>query len=986
MDYELGSTAGVQDIPEAATVRVDYELGSTAGVQDIPEVATVRVDYELGSTAGVQDIPEAATVRVDYELGSTAGVQEIPEAAAIRVDYTAGSEAGLDAWLDMPESAAIRVDYVLGDTAGTAQEIPESAEVRIDYALGSEAGLEPLRGLPESAEIRVDYVLGSTAGAQEVPEAVTIRVDYEAGSTSGLQPSAPAAASGGGGGGPGIDLAGAATGVGAGYMALQAFQAAGQTIESWQNLEQAVADTERLYFANTGQRFTDSQRRDLVKTGQGISATSDVSTREGIGAVFMGLQQGRSFEAMTGGGLAQTLINTSMGAKGLGMGTLEALPYVISSVTDIMDALVGVDPAEAQDRASRMMISYVGGGKGDVTNFARVMGDVSPIARMLGWTPEQALGTTLTGMPGFARPGMASTGTRNMLRDLVQGQGKEGLYDYYQAAGWVAPGTEEYDDKGKLTGYQTRFFDQDTGLMKSPEQFFELLQELNNADIVDPSQVPSIMSKLFTIEAMAAADFIRISDAQQKYEQVQQTLANADIDAMREIYIQTLGGQDEVLAGRWEDAFWQMGEMLGMPELKGMYQESQGAALDDIQEMYDFDQINQALAEAATPERFGFFQERGLARPVSRQAGPARPESYQVAGLGVIWRTPEKLEELNQLLAEAIAYQRPLAPVGADIQEIAAGLDAGTGGTHTRSPMPLPGGRGGGSHTVARGDTLSAIAAAQGMSLDEIIAANPQIADPNLIEPGQRINLPGGGAAKPAVQPYSPTLSPDIQEIADPADPYSVPQMPLPGGRDVVGSEPRDPALSERDMYGSDFASGVSDFSTAVQAFSAAVGLPPPLKDEIAPPTYGYGDSMPPGQQRAMYGGPAGGPEPTPLPGGRQPASYVTPDAAQGIAAFTEILTGLLPTGGLGLDTTDLDDIGVKAKVTQLDTTEVENQVIKLAADVIVNVQGGQVGTAQRVRQDTSTQRNQSVSAATYDAGRQRSGGGGGSVGENFFR
>jgi spore coat assembly protein SafA len=45
-------------------------------------------------------------------------------------------------------------------------------------------------------------------------------------------------------------------------------------------------------------------------------------------------------------------------------------------------------------------------------------------------------------------------------------------------------------------------------------------------------------------------------------------------------------------------------------------------------------------------------------------------------------------------------------------------------------------------HAVSSGDTLSAIANQYGMTLPDLIAANPQIANPNLIYPGQQINVP----------------------------------------------------------------------------------------------------------------------------------------------------------------------------------------------------------------------------------------------------
>ena len=50
-------------------------------------------------------------------------------------------------------------------------------------------------------------------------------------------------------------------------------------------------------------------------------------------------------------------------------------------------------------------------------------------------------------------------------------------------------------------------------------------------------------------------------------------------------------------------------------------------------------------------------------------------------------------------------------------------------------------------HTVSPGDTLWRIAAAHHVGVSELIAANPQITDPDAIYPGQRITLPGTGDA-----------------------------------------------------------------------------------------------------------------------------------------------------------------------------------------------------------------------------------------------
>ncbi|MFC4763274.1 LysM peptidoglycan-binding domain-containing protein [Dyella koreensis] len=63
----------------------------------------------------------------------------------------------------------------------------------------------------------------------------------------------------------------------------------------------------------------------------------------------------------------------------------------------------------------------------------------------------------------------------------------------------------------------------------------------------------------------------------------------------------------------------------------------------------------------------------------------------------------------------------------------------------------------GGSYTVRSGDSLSGIAASHGVSLSALEAANPQISNPNRIYPGQVIHIPGGsgGSAAPAPKPAS---------------------------------------------------------------------------------------------------------------------------------------------------------------------------------------------------------------------------------------
>ena len=56
------------------------------------------------------------------------------------------------------------------------------------------------------------------------------------------------------------------------------------------------------------------------------------------------------------------------------------------------------------------------------------------------------------------------------------------------------------------------------------------------------------------------------------------------------------------------------------------------------------------------------------------------------------------------------------------------------------------------THTVARGDTMWKIAVRYQVGLSELIGANPQIGDPNLIYPGQVLQLPGSDSTASAYE------------------------------------------------------------------------------------------------------------------------------------------------------------------------------------------------------------------------------------------
>jgi len=75
------------------------------------------------------------------------------------------------------------------------------------------------------------------------------------------------------------------------------------------------------------------------------------------------------------------------------------------------------------------------------------------------------------------------------------------------------------------------------------------------------------------------------------------------------------------------------------------------------------------------------------------------------------------------------------------------------------------GNTGGGQYTVVSGDTFSKIAARFGLSVTQLKALNPQIANINIIAVGQKINVSGATATVPIVTGVTPSGNATVTPI-----------------------------------------------------------------------------------------------------------------------------------------------------------------------------------------------------------------------------
>jgi len=102
---------------------------------------------------------------------------------------------------------------------------------------------------------------------------------------------------------------------------------------------------------------------------------------------------------------------------------------------------------------------------------------------------------------------------------------------------------------------------------------------------------------------------------------------------------------------------------------------------------------------------------------------------------------------MSKRIAAALAASAAAAASAATLTVLPA--QAATASPAHTAAQTRPAAYGEASYIVVPGDTLSGIAARNGLPLATVEASNPQIANPNLIYPGQQVSLSGAIAVTP---------------------------------------------------------------------------------------------------------------------------------------------------------------------------------------------------------------------------------------------
>ena len=125
------------------------------------------------------------------------------------------------------------------------------------------------------------------------------------------------------------------------------------------------------------------------------------------------------------------------------------------------------------------------------------------------------------------------------------------------------------------------------------------------------------------------------------------------------------------------------------------------------------------------------------------------------------------------------------------------------------------------AYLVQPGDTLSGIAASHGITLAAVEAANPRISDPNLIYPGQTVEMPAGSSASMGSYTQHSSTAPDTSGQSAPV----LQSAPLQRTTPSYGSSSSGATRSSSSGSSGYSSSSLSDIPGVPQSFAACVAF-----------------------------------------------------------------------------------------------------------------------------------------------------------------
>ena len=782
---------------------------------------------------------------------------------------------------------------------------------------------------------------------------------------------APAVGDGGGGGAviPGLP----APAVAAAAIATAATVLAHRSITDFKSLEEAQFRMQALG------DLSDAEVDQATAASQEIGAGdwSRFDTVDAMGAIDMLLRNGVELQEAI-----KLLPGVALSASAAAVGEQdpkELFAPMADVATDIAN-IWGLSAEEASDMME-WMVAASARSKFDLLDMAYAVSRGGPGASMAGMSATDFFHMLATVAPQYQSGQMAGTNLASLITSMASLSKKQ--TDMYELYGFLQPDTivreqkkvQRRDEEGKLVKDEEgeQVYDMEAGDIVSARStlFDEQGQLLSPAELgqqlqdklghLPPDLLNEALSVMFgTFGKNLGIALMRAAEGG-NFDEVLQAMESVDVEKMAVTRSGSIQSKEVVLGGKLTGissfmgkdpaklyrAFIEAADSLATGVLEGMQdreaEKSQQRQLMDAFNNLPLQLQEQEILSGFNPQTGLYDQERAL-QPVQTSGlgrlatetlykgrsliqDPEGGEVQKILGEQIVQAGIEMLiaaqmmENAGNMLGggEGEPSYNNVAQIIAAIWQDGAGLpselqdemqnqrsiggDGSTGGTGALG--------GPGSYVVVRGDTLGEIAKENDLTLKELMKLNPDIIDQDVIEVGEAINLPG------TPQPAGSTL-----------DGYypgqSVPTRPgrpgtLPGGTPYPGQAVPVKIVEIANIPAGTPYPGQSGPVAAQPSGTVPSGVPYPGQ-------FGPVAAQPPGTvpSGVPYPGQSG---PT---AGRRFAPAGTPsgfneDAAQGVATFVQLFTGLLSGSDVPLPVSpDLDNFIAEIANAQFPAIEID--------------------------------------------------------------
>ena len=924
----------IEGLPGTQVVDVEFKGDPEKVIAGLPGTQVVDVEFRGDPEKIIEGLPGTQTIDVEFKGDPTKVIEGLPGTQTIDVEFRGDPNKVIDG---LPETQIVDVEF-RGDPNKIIEGLPGTQTIDVEFRGDPNKIIE---GLPGTQTIDVEFRGDASRMLADAPTEHIVSVKWDVPPIPApAQMAVPAGAGapaagdgGGGGGGGGIIIPGApapaavvaATAAAAGVLVHR-------TITDYKNLEEAQFRMKALG------DLSDAEVDQATAASQEIGAGdwSRFNTVDAMGAIDMLLRNGVELQEAI-----KLLPSVALSASAAAVGEQDP-KELFAPMADVATDIANIWGLSAEEASAMMewMVAASARSKFDLMDMAYAVSRGGPAASMAGMSATDFFHMLATVAPQYQSGQMAGTNLASLITSMASLSKKQ--IDTYEQYGFLQTGTivrkqkkvARKDAEGKLvkdeegeqvydmaagdiTSARTTMFDE-SGQLLSPAELGEQLQE--KLGHLPPDLMNEALSIMFgTFGKNIALALMRAAEGG-NFDEVLDAMDEVDVEKMAITRSQSIQAKEVVLGGKLAGissfvgkdpakiyrAFLEAADSLATGVLEGM-QDREAEKSKQRQVLDAFNQLPLEIQEQEISSGFNtatgrYDQERGL---MPSQTGVIGGMATDVIARGKSLILDPEGGETQGALGSSLVYAGLGILYAAQMMQNAGEMIEGWAG-------------GDGQSTFANVAQIIAAIQQDGAGLPSDL--KDEIA--NQIAPTARIGLP------PSLQ----------DEIANQAAVTG--RAPLPAGVPYPGQSGATRAGRPGTLPAGTPYPGQAVPVKIVEILGMPAGTPyPGQSGSVAAQPFGTVPSGTPypGQSGPVAAQPFGTvPSGTPYPGqsgpaaGRRFAPAGTPsgfneDAAQGVATFVQLFTGLLSGSDVPLPVSpDLDNFIAEIANAQFPAIEID--------------------------------------------------------------